>query len=153
MIIKFEIDSTDAKFQDILNILSGTPAVTCSCKNHPTLPDETFTPSHAFAPAPIVDTPPAPVAPAPAPITPPAPPVAPTPVPTVTSEAKPNPAITQAAPATLDDIRQMIMQITPTKRIELVQDVLDKFCVGKLSEIPEDKLQDAYNELHKFFEV
>jgi hypothetical protein len=80
----------------------------------------------------------------------------------MTSEAAPNPAVTQAAPEpapepaaptkTIEDLRQLVLQIAAPKRIALVQELLNKVGVPKLSEIPEAQLDFAHDFLQKFFD-
>jgi hypothetical protein len=56
-------------------------------------------------------------------------------------------------PKTIDDIKELVMQLVPAKRLQIAKDLLDRLGVGKLSEIPADKLDFAYSHFHKFFEV
>jgi hypothetical protein len=104
-------------------------------------------------------------------------------VPAVTSTTKPNPVVAQPTPTTpapkpaptpapqpsmdellgmdnpeaeqhtLDDIRGLVMQIAPETRISLIQEIFKRLGVAKLSDIPQDKYNYVYADLHKHFEV
>jgi hypothetical protein len=54
---------------------------------------------------------------------------------------------------TLDDIRGIILQIEPVKRVSMLNEVLKHVGAEKLSQITPDKLNYVYNFFHKMFEV
>lgn len=144
VIIKLNVSAD--KLASIISALDDTPAVFCTPSTAPAVINPPAPPAPVVAPAtsnhvhmlsndaPIphsqtLPTVPAAVVPA-----------APTPEPAGAS-------VTIAAPIaakTLEDIRQLVMQITPALRISIVQGVLANFGVNKLSDIPPDKYNEAF---------
>jgi hypothetical protein len=147
MIIKFELDSQDDKFAAVIAALTGTETKQCKCAAEPKqeVPATPFPPS-PFKPASVEDNPivlqsasvpTAPIAAEPAPVP------APAPQPIVQPVASPvvnAPVPAPAAGKTLEDIKAQLMQLEPTKRVAVLQGILDRLGVAKLSEIPAERL-------------
>jgi hypothetical protein len=53
-----------------------------------------------------------------------------------------------AGERTVEDIRQVVLQIPPTKRIDTIKAVVTAFNVAKISDIPQASLTAAYNMCH-----
>jgi hypothetical protein len=150
MIIKFEIDSQDDKFAAVIAALTGAETkAACKCVKAPEPVEETLAtpfPPSPFRPAPAEDnpivlqsasasTPPVAAEPATVPV--------PAPQPIAQQVASPvvnAPVPAPAAGKTLEDIKAQLMQLEPTKRVAVLQGILDRLGVAKLSEIPAERL-------------
>jgi hypothetical protein len=136
MIIKFEIDVPDNKLQDIMAVLAGqtkakaapavkaaTPAATSTAKPNPAITQAAVEAPTQPAEAETIQV----------------------------SSAAPSPAqevvqepVAQPQGKTLEDIRNLVMQIKPESRSGIMQDVFNQIPAAKLSDLPPDKYDWVY---------